>query len=190
MTTTLRGARVRLAAAETKEMSEAFARWTRNTTYYRLLDTDPAILWSTKKWNEWLEKDFEKPDPGPEHFFQIRLIEGDRLIGFTALFGIQQQHGDSLVAIGLGEADTWGQGYGTEAMDLLLGYVFNELGLYRVSLFVFDYNKRGIRSYEKNGYRLEGTLRKAHLRSGQRWDIHMMGVLRPDWEAARLARAV
>lgn len=181
-TAQLAGRHVRLVMPEPKDIAKNFARWNRNTEYYRLLDTDPAILWSEKKWTEWMEKDVEKPGAEPGAFFEIRTLADDRSIGFLAIFGIQPHHGDSFMAIGLGEKDYWGKGYGTEAMDLLLGYAFNELGLHRVSLFVFAYNARGIRSYEKNGYRHEGTIRQAQRRDGKSWDIHMMGVLRSEWE--------
>ena len=39
------------------------------------------------------------------------------------------QHGDTLVAIALGERKFWGKGYGTDAMRVMLRYAFNELNL-------------------------------------------------------------
>jgi RimJ/RimL family protein N-acetyltransferase len=40
---------------------------------------------------------------------------------------------------------------------------------------------RGIRSYEKCGFKHEGRWRKAMQRDGKRWDIIFMGVLRDEW---------
>jgi len=57
-----------------------------------------------------------------------------------------------------------------------------ELNLHRVSLDVFEYNPRAIRSYEKVGFKHEGRVRQALNRDGRRWDILYMGILREEWE--------
>ena len=58
-----------------------------------------------------------------------------------------------------------------------------EMNLRRVSLNVFEYNPRGIRSYEKAGFRHEGRQRQYLNRDGRRWDIVYMGILREEWMA-------
>jgi RimJ/RimL family protein N-acetyltransferase len=112
----------------------------------------------------------------------IRTNDGNRLIGFVGLFEIQWHHGDCWVGIGIGEKEDWGRGYGTEAMCLILRFAFEELNLHRVTLGVFGYNPRAIRSYEKAGYQLEGTERQVLHRDGQRADMYIMGILREEWE--------
>ncbi len=86
------------------------------------------------------------------------------------------------MGISIGEKEYWGKGYGTDAMRVVLRYAFTELNLHRVSLTVFEYNPRAIRSYEKAGFTLEGREREAVFRSGKRTDMIYMGVLREDWE--------
>ena len=56
-----------------------------------------------------------------------------------------------------------------------------ELGLHRVSLDVFAYNPRGVKSYEKAGFQREGVEREMIKRDGNRYDVIFMGVLREDW---------
>jgi len=65
---------------------------------------------------------------------------------------------------------------------VVLRYGFNELNLRRVTLTVFEYNPRAIRSYEKAGFQHEGRVRQALLRDGKRWDMFYMGILRDDWK--------
>lgn len=178
------GSLVRLTAEEPDVFARAFSRWGRDSEYIRLLDNDALHLWSAKKQQEWLEKDMDKYPP-EEYFFQIRTLEGDDHIGFVGLWGLSFIQGDAWVGIGLGERNYWGKGYGTDAMCLTLGYAFDELNLRRVSLGVFEYNQRGIGSYEKAGFQIEGRLRKAIARDRQRWDIVTMGVMRGEWEARR-----
>jgi RimJ/RimL family protein N-acetyltransferase len=134
------------------------------------------------------EKDLEN-GPGQDFFFGIHILENDHLIGFINLFGIEWNHGNTWVGIGLGEREYWGKGYGTEAMQLVLRYAFTELNLHRVTLGVFDYNPRAIRSYEKAGFVHEGRVRKELLKNGQYWDALEMGILREEWQAGGKGKA-
>ncbi len=68
-------------------------------------------------------------------------------------------------------------------MRLLLQNALLEDNLRRVTLNVFEYNPRAIRSYEKVGFRHEGRMRKFLNKVGRRWDMLFMGVLREEWLA-------
>jgi RimJ/RimL family protein N-acetyltransferase len=183
----LHGQLVRLAAANSETDAESMARWSRNAEYLRMLDSEPAAPKSVKqvKGNiaEWMEH--ERPD---SFGFMIRVLDGDRLIGFVGLGGINWNNGDGFVGIGIGEADDWGKSLGTDAMRVLLCFAFDELNLHRVSLSAYAYNPRAIRAYEKAGFKIEGRARQVVNRDGQRDDEIFMGVLREDWERAKGTR--
>jgi RimJ/RimL family protein N-acetyltransferase len=176
----LHGELVRLTAENPEVMAGNFARWNQDSGWLRYLDTEPPRLLSEKKWKEWLDKDLDK-GTSDEVFFSIRSLKDDKLIGFIGLFDLYLQHGDTLVAIALGEREYWGKGYGTDAMRIMLRYAFNELNLRRVGLIVFEYNPRAIRSYEKVGFSFEGRIREVIQRDGKRWDFLYMGILREEW---------
>ena len=182
MTTNLfTGDQVKLTAEEPENMSKAFARWSRDSEYHRMLNFSPGVLWSDKKWKEWLEKDLEK-DSQDEFFFAIHTTADDRLIGFIGLMSPDWNQRDAWIVIGIGDRNDWGKGYGTDAMRLLLKYAFTELNLFRVTLGLFDYNRRAYRSYEKVGFVLEGRQRNIVNREGRRWDVLVMGILKSEWE--------
>ncbi|WP_344444275.1 GNAT family protein [Kitasatospora nipponensis] len=77
------------------------------------------------------------------------------------------------------------RGLGTEALRLIAGHGFEQLGLHRISLSVYGHNDRGLRCYRKVGFVLEGTRREA-LRYGDRWvDDLDMAILDHEWERHR-----
>jgi RimJ/RimL family protein N-acetyltransferase len=178
-----RGRLVRLTGENPETLAKASVLWDRNSEFRRLLDDDPAILWSKDKIREWIEKDIEGQEG--EFFFALRTVEDNHLIGFVSLFEFDWSNGDCLVGIGLGDREYWGRGYGSEAMNLILRYAFDELNLYRVSLVVFEYNLRAIRAYEKVGFKVEGRTRQRLLREGRRWDLVYMSLLRDEWRASQ-----
>lgn len=80
-----------------------------------------------------------------------------------------------------------GRGYGTEAIQLMLGLAFDGLGLHRVDLDVLSVNPRARALYENLGFRVEGRLRDAY-RDGERWcDGIVMGLLEDEYRAGQIA---
>jgi hypothetical protein len=179
MSTLLEGRLVRLARGYTPDQHTAlWARWNRDAQFKRLLDSEPPRLYSEAQ----LRKDAEEELPDNKGFgFDVRTLTEDRLIGFTYLGIASWVHRDAWLAIGLGDRDHQGKGYGTDALRITLRYAFEELDLHRVTLNVFANNARAMRSYEKAGFRSEGRLREAMLRDGRRIDIVYMGILKEEF---------
>ncbi len=137
------------------------------------------------------------PTEEVERFFQARLLSTEsvaygihlrpsgRLVGLTTFSSLDPDNGSVLFHITIGERDAWGQGYGTEAAQLMLWLAFERIGLHRVGLTVFSFNERAIRSYEKAGFRVEGRAREAIARDDRYWDEVQMGILRDEWLALR-----
>ncbi len=86
----------------------------------------------------------------------------------------------------IGDKSQWGKGYGTAALREVLRIGFQEMNLQRIHLTAFAGNTRGIRCYEKCGFRPEGVRRRHFLKRGKRCDVVCMGILREEWEATEL----
>lgn len=114
----------------------------------------------------------------------IALRETDRLIGGTGLHHLDHRNRHAMFGISLGDKSTWGKGYGAEATRLMVRHAFETLNLNRVWLHVYEYNARGLRAYEKVGFKLEGRLRQDTFRDGRYWDTLVMGLLRDEWTPA------
>jgi RimJ/RimL family protein N-acetyltransferase len=174
------GKLVRLSAFDPEEMSKAFARWNLNSEYQRLLNLSPHRMQSAKSNLKWMEEEVGEMSPA-SYFFGIRTLAEDKLIGELSLDVVSWPGRDAFVGLGIGEIEYWSKGYGTDVMNVLLRFAFTEINLRRVTLSVFEYNPRAIRSYEKAGFRHEGRTRKVLNKEGQRWDVLYMGILREEW---------
>ncbi len=132
-----------------------------------------------------------------ERFFTARVVgrdslamaiherSGNRLVGTCAFSQLDGDNGSALYHITIGEKDAWGRGYGTEATRLMLDHAFGSLGLHRIALFVFEFNERAIRAYQRCGFVIEGRSRESIFRDGRWWDEIAMSVLESDWKALR-----
>lgn len=109
----------------------------------------PAWPLLPSSWEEWLHRVYTSSD---SRHFAIVLHDG-RHIGNVSLHSIRWEEGVAEVGIVLGEKDCWGQGYGPEALGLLVKYAFTELGLRKLVLHVHRENMRAIRAYHKVGFR-------------------------------------
>jgi ribosomal-protein-alanine N-acetyltransferase len=75
-----------------------------------------------------------------------------------------------------------GRGYTSEALRLLVDYLFNVHQYHRLELLTAPENAASVRVAEKCGFGVEGLLRQAFFISGQYRDVSVYGLLRPDWE--------
>ena len=76
----------------------------------------------------------------------------------------------------------WGRGIATEAVKMITGYGFQQLGLERIQAGVFDFNKASRRVLEKCGFKLEGILERSVVKNDIICDEYMFAKLRPQSE--------
>ena len=114
-------------------------------------------------------------------WFVVVLKEGDRVIGEAGLLRIFWPWRATDLTIILGDKEAWGQGYGTEAIRLLLDYAFGYLNMHRVVIGVVGFNRRAIRFYEKVGFRQEGIERDGYYHDHAYHDFLMMSILEDEF---------
>ena len=183
MTTSLFEAeRVRLAPPDPEHDAEVESAWTHDAEYLRLLSAAPAKPLSpaqVKQKYEAIAKEHDK-----QFYFAVRTREPEgpgRLLGFVQLDWLDWLHGTARLSLAIGAPADRGQGFGGETACLILNYAFNELGLHRLAAVTFEYNRRGARFLERQGFSLEVRQRKAVQRDFQRWDTLFYGLLRSEW---------
>ena len=114
------------------------------------------------------------------HFFAMVTRDGARHIGNAKLGPIDPHHARASFGIMLGERDTWGHGYATEALELLEQYAFTTLKLHKLTAGAVAENIGSVRMLEKRGFAVEGR-RREHFRDGRRFlDVIAFGKLRSE----------
>jgi RimJ/RimL family protein N-acetyltransferase len=111
----------------------------------------------------------------------IRLLKSGDLIGSCQLHSIHPTHRSAELQVRIGAVKERRHGYGSEAVELLLGFGFRDLNLHRVQLHVWATNEPALRMYEKIGFVREGVLRRAAHIDGEYVDVVVMGVLREEY---------
>jgi RimJ/RimL family protein N-acetyltransferase len=180
------GARTRKLEGETVELRRhARANYSLYAGWYG----DPEI-WHLTSWapspmnRPSVEKLFEDRElSSVDDSFAIHVKEEDEPVGVISLMNISDANESAELSIIVGHPDDRHQGYGTEAIELLLGYAFEELGLNRVGLSAFEFNDEAIAAYEKLGFAVEGRYRQAIKRNSRFYDAILMSIIKGEWQA-------
>ncbi len=126
---------------------------------------------------EFAEHGFWKPDEGTLVIATSDTgeiaghIEFFRAVNYWDAFELSYQlYGDRFA----------GHGYATEAVQLLVDYLFAAKQRYRIQLVIVPANAASSRIAEKCGFVLEGTARGAFFNNGRNDDVILYSLLRTD----------
>lgn len=128
------------------------------------------------------ERLIEVPSPLERHF-EIHEVDG-AIVGVAYVGRINQHNRNCLVSITIGDESHRGQGYGREALELVMRFCFEELGMHRVYTETFEYNDTWQSLVEGMGFRHEGTEREYLYREGRFWDKAVYGILEDEYSAS------
>lgn len=116
----------------------------------------------------------KKSSPGN---FNIIDLETNELIGSVGLDGFNYVSRSAVLGVFIGEDKYRSNGYGTEAIKLLVEYGFKYLNLHSIKLTVLDVNERAYKCYIKCGFKETGRVRDAMFLNGKYHDIIHMDIL-------------
>jgi RimJ/RimL family protein N-acetyltransferase len=172
----LQGERVTLRALEREDLPWL---WEHHNDYEvdSLVNDGPPEPQSLAR----LEAEFDKEiAEGGRDGTRFAIDAAGMLIGRCELFDVDEVSRNCKLGISISK-EYWGQGFGREAVELLLDYAFEKRNLEKVHLDVLEDNERAIRSYSSCGFGEEGRLRRHAWHEGAFKDLVLMAVHRDDW---------
>lgn len=132
---------------------------------------------SKEDMEQWVRNVWDASRNDRGYYFGIELKQSQQLIGACGLFALSRITRNAELMIVIYNKEFWGQGYGTEALSLLIDYGFKNLNLHRIFLFTHEENIRAQRAYEKIGFRLGGRRRQASFFDGTYHDLLLFDLL-------------
>ena len=169
------GERIYLSPRNNEEI-EKFTEWMNDfeTTDYTGRSAYITTLEGEKKYfEENIDKDYN---------FFIVTLDNDKLIGTVGLERYNSINRTATLGIFIGDKEYRSQGYGTEAIKLILDYGFNYLNLNNIKLELISFNERALKCYKKCGFKEYGRRRKSKFINGKYYDTIEMDILAEEFK--------
>lgn len=152
----LQGSRIELEVLTGSNHSPRYREWLLDPDVNAFLEIRRNPLSAAESIAEFVEN----TDASPNNLLFGMFIGSDRIhIGNIKLGSVNRNSRQADVGLLLGEKETWGKGYGTEAVKLVSQYAFDALDLHKLTAGVLDGNTGSAVVFKKAGYQLEGVLR-------------------------------
>lgn len=128
------------------------------------------------------EREYLEKNANPEATFVIVTLQEDKMIGTVSLEKINHINRRATLGIFIGDKDYRNNGYGTEAIRLILEYGFKYLNLNNITLQLMEFNERALACYKKCGFKEYGRRRKCNFVNGKYYDTICMDILAEEFE--------
>jgi len=130
------------------------------------------------------EKQYEKGNPEEQEFI-IEKKNGSK-IGYICHFTLKHPAGKHLEIGYFLVPSQRGKGYGTEALGIMVDYLFLSKEVMRIQVQTDVRNVVSQKVIEKVGFKREGTLRKDFFMRGQWVDAYIYSILREEWKEPKI----
>ena len=150
---------------------ETYVKWLNNPNITQYLDCNDSLITLSN------EKEILERIGNEEFCFAIIKKEDDTLLGNVGVTKIDYKNGRAELGIFIGDEDNLSKGYGSEAINLIINFAFNEIRLHTVMLTVFANNPRAIKAYTKCGFKEFGRRHEAIYHNGEYLDLVYMEII-------------
>lgn len=148
-----------------------------NVTDYTGKSSDITTFASEKDWLENVAKGNDK-----KRCFDIVTLDNDIVIGTVGLENINFISRSAELGIFIGDEKYRNNGFGKEAINLILEYGFKYLNLHSIYLSLLAINERAHKCYLKCGFKDIGYKREAIFLNGKYYDRLYMDILENEFD--------
>jgi RimJ/RimL family protein N-acetyltransferase len=135
---------------------------------------------------EWYIDNTNDPKESDALVYKVVDTETGNSVGHVSLGSISRKNRSGRISrVLVGDSAQKGRGLCTAMISHLLRIGFEDIGLHRISLGVYDFNHAAIRCYEKCGFIREGVQRDIMRYEDHYWSLLEMSILEDEWRARR-----
>ncbi len=128
---------------------------------------------------DWIKRKSQYSDK--EINFAICLADTSEHIGNLYMRDIDFVNRNCSVGAFIASPKNRGKGYVQEALDQLVEYAYETLGLKRVYMHTFADNERAVKLLRKCGFTIEGKMRQHVFKNGRFKDVLILGMCESDY---------
>ncbi len=143
-----------------------------NVTKYLTMSVFPRTIEDSKRF---LQAQLNRSSD--EYINFVVALKNDieqKYIGTVGLRSINYINRNCELAITIGVQDKQNSGCGTEAVNLILTYAFEQLNMRKVYLCLLDINEKAKRVYEKCGFTQSAEFKEHIFKHGRYYDLIFM----------------
>jgi RimJ/RimL family protein N-acetyltransferase len=183
----LRSTRLEYRAAESPEDDQFFVSLSKDINAYMNSNITNAIIPSSKDAKNYQEHVMNKCLLGVVICLRSTTTTNEttsKPIGAIHLSKLpenQTHHRSTEIGIEIMQ-EYQGKGYGSEAIQWIVDWAFERLGLHRVQVRAFGWNARAVELYKRLGFKEEGRWREALWHEGKWWDDVQLSILEDEWK--------
>ena len=145
----------------------------------RLLAIDAAFPISLWEEEEWIKS--KKNTSRLVYDFAIETLKDGKYIGGCSINELNVKNRNCTIGIMIGDKEYWSKGYGSDALKILIKFIFEELNINKIKLGVFAFNERAKACYKNIGFKEEGLLKNEIFREGKYHDEILMALFAKDY---------
>lgn len=148
-------------------------RWRQDDEIWDLLG-GPKYFVSESYEKKWVENAINS---STDIRLAICVKETDKYIGNVYITNIDTINRTCCSHIFIGDKSCWGKGFATQALLLVLSYIFRERNMNRVEAKVLEHNTASLKLHQKCGYKIEGLLRNSVFKNGFYRNQYILAIL-------------
>lgn len=160
------------------------------TTWVNDLEVTLGLGITSKQITQLVEREILEQLSKSNYNFAVVDKQTHQVIGNAGFPRLDQINQNGEVGIFIGDKSYWGNGYGGEALKLMLDFGFNILNLYNIRLSVFEFNQAAICCYQKIGFKEAGRIRGARMIGGNRYDLIYMDMIASEYESIYIKQMI
>lgn len=169
----------------TKDNRELLYKWMNDPelAYYDDDDPEPYEGPNWKRMDKVMKRFTESTFENDKDIIHLAIhkIDNNKLIGYTMIAMIDKYHKKCHLGLSIGDKTEWGKGYGTEIVNAMVNFAFENLKMNRVGAEIYSHNQASIKLFKKCGFKHEGTIRQSVLKKGKYSDELIFGILKEEF---------